>query len=234
MRHIKLKRAREQLDETLQIFTEMASVARPIRGWIRAIRDALGMNMRQLADRLGVGQSWIVKIEQDELSGALTIKTLEKIADKLDCVFVYGFVPRSTIENTVRNQAVCVALERLNMISHHLYFEAQELTKHHSKAAFESMVEEILESPSKLWDKKFKSLNRSWSVFPCSITDHTRVCGTKYFLAISGIQDPALKSWRILLKRPSFFRCKLCKSFSLRLIQVVLNRCFLNIWGNVG
>jgi len=57
MRHIKLKRAREQLDETLQIFTEMASVARPIRGWIRAIRDALGMNMRQLADRLGVGQS---------------------------------------------------------------------------------------------------------------------------------------------------------------------------------
>jgi len=37
-----------------------------------------------------------------------------------------------------------------------MYLEAQELTDHHSKAAFESMVEEILESPSKLWNKKFK------------------------------------------------------------------------------
>jgi len=79
MKHRKLKRVREQLDETLQVFTEAANVARPIRGWIRAIRDALGMNMRQLADRLGVGQPRIVKIEHDELSGALTIKHWKKL-----------------------------------------------------------------------------------------------------------------------------------------------------------
>ncbi len=156
MKHRKLKRAREQLDETLKVFTGANSVVRPVRGWIRAIRDAIGMNMRQLADRLGVSQSRIVKIEQDEIAGALTIKTLEKVADKLDCVFVYGFAPRSTLENTVRNQAACLARERMNTISHHMYLEAQELTNHHSKAAFESIVEEILESPSKLWDKKFK------------------------------------------------------------------------------
>lgn len=156
MKQRKLKRAREQLDETLKVFSGANSVTRPIRGWIRAIRDALGMNMRQLADRLGVSQSRIVKIEQDELSGGLSIKTLEKIADKLDCVFVYGFAPRSTLENTVRNQAVCIAQERMNKISHHMYLEAQELTNHHTKAAFESIVEEILESPSKIWDKKFK------------------------------------------------------------------------------
>ena len=156
MKHRQLKRIREQLDETLQIFAKTASVDRPIRGWIRAIRNALGMNMRQLADRLGVSQSRISKIEQDELSGALTIKTLEKIADQLDCVFVYGFAPRTSLEKTVRKQAACVAQERLNKISHHMYLEAQDLTNHHSKEAFESMVEEILESPSKLWDKKFE------------------------------------------------------------------------------
>lgn len=156
MKHRELKRVREQLDETLQVFVKTASIARPIRGWIRAIRDALGMNMRQLAYRLGCSQSRIVKIEQDELSGALTIKTLEKIADQLDCVFVYGFAPRSTLENTVRKQAACIAQERMNKISHHMYLEAQELTNQHSKAAFENMVEEVLESPSKLWDKNFK------------------------------------------------------------------------------
>jgi len=156
MRHRELKRVREQLDETLQVFVKTASIARPIRGWIRAIRDALGMNMRQLADRLGVSQSRIVKIEQDELSGALTIKTLEKIADQLGCVFVYGFAPRATLENTVRKQAACIAQERMNKVSHHMYLEAQELTNHHSKAAFENMVEEVLESPSKIWNKNFK------------------------------------------------------------------------------
>lgn len=155
MKHRKLKRARKQLDETLRVFAA-ATAARPVRGWIRAIRDALGMNMRQLADRLGVGQSRIVKIEQDELSGALTIKTLEKVADKLDCVFVYGFAPRTSLENTVKKQAAGIAQERMSRISHHMYLEAQELTHHHSKAAFESMMEEILESPSRLWDMRLK------------------------------------------------------------------------------
>lgn len=155
MKHRTLERARKQLDETLQVFAA-ATVARPIRGWIRAIRDALGMNMRQLADRLGVSQSRIVKIEQDELSGALTIKTLEKVADKLDCVFVYGFAPRTSLENTVRKQAAHMAQERMNKISHHMYLEAQELTHHHSKAAFKSMVVEILESPARVWDEKLK------------------------------------------------------------------------------
>ena len=113
------------------------------------------MNMRQLANRLGVAQSRIAKIEQDELSGALTVKTLERVADQMDGTFVYGFVPRTSLENTVRKQAACIAKERINTISHHMYLEAQELPQHHSKAAFESMVEEILESPSKLWDKNF-------------------------------------------------------------------------------
>lgn len=155
MKHRELKRAREQLDETLRAFVMASTVARPIRGWIRAIRDALGMNMRQLADRLGVSQSRIVKIEQDELSEALTIKTMEKIADQFDCVFVYGFAPRTTLENTVRKQADCIAQERMTKISHHMYLEAQELTDHHSKAAFKNIIEEVLEAPSKLWDKKF-------------------------------------------------------------------------------
>lgn len=156
MKYRQLKRARKQLEETLQVFSAAVTVGRPIRGWIRAIRDALGMNMRQLADRLEVSQSRIVRIEQDEISGALTIKTLEKIADNLDCVFVYGFVPRTTLENTVKKQAIHIAQERMNNVSHHMYLEAQELSNKHSEAAFESMVEEILESPSKLWDKKFK------------------------------------------------------------------------------
>ena len=83
-------------------------------------------------------------------------RKLKRVREQLDCVFVYGFAPRATLENTVRKQAACIAQERMNKISHHMYLEAQELTNHHSKAAFENIVEEILESPSKLWDKNLK------------------------------------------------------------------------------
>ncbi|MBU1193416.1 MAG: mobile mystery protein A [Proteobacteria bacterium] len=156
MKYRQLKKARKQLDETLQVFLTPAAANRPSRGWIRAIRDALGMNMRQLSHRLGVSQSRISKIEEDELSGSLTVKTLEKVADQLDCVFVYGFAPRTTLENTARTQAARIAMERMNTVSHHMYLEAQELSDKHAKEALENMIEEILESPSKLWDKIYK------------------------------------------------------------------------------
>lgn len=153
MKHVKLKRARKQLDDTLQIFKAPASVGRPIRGWIRAIRDALGMSMRQLAERMGVSQSRIARIEADELSGSLTIKTLEKVAEQLDCVFVYGFAPRTTLDDSVKTQAARIAEQRMERPAHHMYLEAQDLSEKRFAQAFENMVEDILASPSRLWDQ---------------------------------------------------------------------------------
>lgn len=42
----------------------------PVKGWIRAIREALGMSGRQLAQRLKVSQPRIPRLEQDELTGS--------------------------------------------------------------------------------------------------------------------------------------------------------------------
>jgi predicted DNA-binding mobile mystery protein A len=154
MKYRQLKLVRKQLDSTLiKYFAKPAITNRPIKGWIRAIRDALGMNMRQLAQRMGVSQSRIAKIEEDELSGALTIKTLERVAEQIDCKFVYGFAPKSKLELAVKKQAICIAQERMNNVAHHMLLESQNLDRYHTKVAFDNMVEEILESPSKLWDK---------------------------------------------------------------------------------
>ncbi len=101
-RYKQQKIIRSQLDETLKQFSVLTSVNRPMKGWIRAVRDALGMGMRQLATRMGVHTSRISKIESDEISGNLTLKTMEKVADSLDCVFVYGLVPRRTFESNLQ------------------------------------------------------------------------------------------------------------------------------------
>ena len=42
----------------------------PVRGWIKAIREALGMSTAQLAKRLGVKQPSVVALERSEAKGA--------------------------------------------------------------------------------------------------------------------------------------------------------------------
>lgn len=153
MRKKQKKIIREQLDDTLSRFSTIASVNRPMKGWIRAIRDALEMNMRQFADRLGVSKSRIPRIEQDEITGSLTLKTMNRVADKLDCVFVYGFVPRTSLDDTVRKQASIISQKRMNRLMHTMNLEAQGLSSKNAKKAFNNMVEEIIDSPSMLWEK---------------------------------------------------------------------------------
>ncbi len=144
---------REQLDGTLNRFSSIASVNRPMKGWIRAVRDALGMNMRQFAHRLGVSKSRIPRIEQDEITGSLTLKTMNRVADKLDCVFVYGLVPRTSLDNTVRKQASIVAQSRMNRLMHTMNLEAQGLSSQNAEKAFNNMVDEMIDTPSMLWEE---------------------------------------------------------------------------------
>lgn len=144
---------REQLDKTLGRFSILMDVQMPVRGWIRAVRDALGMNIRQLAERLGVSSSRVVRIEQDEISGALTLRTMQRVADKLDCVFVYGFVPRTSLEETVQHQAQFMAKDRMQGLMHTMALEDQALTPEDQKKMFMRMVEETMNSKG-LWENK--------------------------------------------------------------------------------
>ena len=143
----------EQLDETLKQFSSLAAVTRPLKGWIRAIRDALGMNNRQLAQRLGVSNSRIPRIEQDEITGGLTLKTMNRVADELDCIFVYGFVPRTSLRETIRNQAESLAKKRFKKLMHTMELEDQGLSSNENKKVLDSLVEEIINSSSAtLWE----------------------------------------------------------------------------------
>mgnify|MGYP003586026235 CR=1 FL=1 len=145
---------REQLESSLLRLHPLLSVSAPSKGWIRAIRSALGMSTRQLASRLAITQQALSRIEQAEPSGAVTVKTLRRIADSLDCVFVCGFVPRSTLEDTVRRQALRVAAKRLGQASHSMALEAQALGQEENQKILNNMVDEIVKAPpSNLWNE---------------------------------------------------------------------------------
>ncbi len=147
------KLVRKQLDKTLLEFRTILGFSIPQKGWIRAIRDSLGMSGKQLADRLRVTQQRVSEIERDELSGSVTLKSMRKVADCLDCVFVYAFVPRISLEHTVHDRVKQVAEEHIKRASQSMLLEGQELNEDDESEALADMVEEMIENlPLTLWD----------------------------------------------------------------------------------
>ena len=89
--------SRARLDERLTQFGPAERYRPPSRGWIKAIREALGMSTAQLAKRLGVRQPSIVDLERSEEKGSIELATLRRVAEALDCTLVYALVPNSPL-----------------------------------------------------------------------------------------------------------------------------------------
>lgn len=86
--------SRATLDERLQLLGPSERYTAPVRGWIKAIRGALGMSTSQLARRLGVSQPSVVALEQSEAKGSIELATLRRVAAALDCTLVYALIPQ--------------------------------------------------------------------------------------------------------------------------------------------
>jgi len=150
----KKKLIREQLEISLQRLAPLQSVNTPQKGWVRAIRNALGMTAKQLARRLAITQQAVARIEKDELSGSVAIKTMRRVAEGLDCIFVCGFVPRVSLEATLRKQAQKIAAIRLVKASQTMSMEDQALSQKENQKVLSEMLDELIDKlPSNLWDR---------------------------------------------------------------------------------
>jgi len=144
--------ARQSLDKRLNKLRNSEALERPPRGWIRAIRDALGMTSSQLARRLGVVQSRVTVMEQAEMRQTLTLATLEKAAQAMDCQLVYTLVPRKPLEQLVEDRAKLKARKMLTHISHSMVLEAQGVADADEQWQLEQMTREITDrAGSNLW-----------------------------------------------------------------------------------
>ena len=119
---------RKQLDQRLQAFAELKKTQPPMRGWIRAIRDALGMTGEQLARRVGVQRQRAHALERGEVAGTATINSMKRAAEAMDCVFVYALVPRDSLQANVERQARKYAEKLHAAVQHSMVLEQQGLT----------------------------------------------------------------------------------------------------------
>lgn len=144
--------ARRHLDKRLDSLREF-SFARPPRGWIKAIREALGLTTRQLAKRIGVGQSRAVDIEKAETTGAITLDSLQRAARALDCELVYALVPRKPLETMVEERAAALAKRRVKATGHTMALENQSVDEEDEQEQIKRLARQLMEkSGSKLWE----------------------------------------------------------------------------------
>src|SRR5471030_1728620 len=94
--------ARKHLEQRIAPLRQAEVLARPPRGWLRAICDALGMTTAQLAKRIHVDQSRITRLKQAEVEGSVSLKTLRQAAEGLGCTLVYALVANQPLDNVLR------------------------------------------------------------------------------------------------------------------------------------
>jgi predicted DNA-binding mobile mystery protein A len=127
MRNSPRERARLRLDERLGVLKPEDRFRPPPKGWIRAIRDALGMTGLQLASRLGIRPQTVETIEKSEAADTIQLKTLRRAAAALDCTLVYALIPNTTLEATVDAAARKLAITELRRVAHTMRLEDQDV-----------------------------------------------------------------------------------------------------------
>lgn len=125
----------------------------PSRGWIRAIRDALGLSSTQLARRLGVKQPRVIALERAEANGTASLKTLRHAAEAMQCTLVYAIVPTKPLDDILRARAAQKADAELDHLHHTMRLENQAMTKADLADERQRLIDEWLTgSLRRLWE----------------------------------------------------------------------------------
>ena len=119
------RRARRLLDARLQALTPASRFTPPRAGWVRAIRDALGMSAAELANRMGVARQAVSALEATEVDGGARLSTLRRAAEAMNCTLVYAFIPNSSLQATVEEAAARLLDAQLKQVSHSMALEDQ-------------------------------------------------------------------------------------------------------------
>ncbi len=153
MINLEKTRARARLDARLATLKPENRYAVPPKGWVRAIRDALGMTGGQLGARLGVRPQSIQDLEASEAAGTIQLKSLRRAAEALDCTLVYALVPNTSLEDMVETRARAIARRDLGRVSHSMALENQGFSDVDLDERIKRYIDETLRERD-LWNEE--------------------------------------------------------------------------------
>ncbi|MBX3486645.1 MAG: mobile mystery protein A [Candidatus Paracaedibacteraceae bacterium] len=136
---------RRQLDRNFNPLRHVTAVQTgiPNGGWLKTIRNALGMTLEQVATRANVTPQSIVKSETSEVQGTISLNTMHHIAESMECEVIYFILPRANLEKMVDIQVQKKAQAMMRVISHSMTLENQEPTPEAMMEQLEDLIEQL-------------------------------------------------------------------------------------------
>lgn len=140
-------------DKVNHAAAQARSISLPPEGWLRTARKALGMSAAQLARRLGVTRAQVSNTEKDELTGSVTVKTLQTMAESMGCRLMYAIVPDQKVEDILAARAKLKARHMVEETHKHMALEEQALSDKQIAFEVERLQQDLLRNmPSDFWD----------------------------------------------------------------------------------
>jgi predicted DNA-binding mobile mystery protein A len=141
-----------QLDATLDRWRSADLPPRPPSGWLKAVREALGMTATYLAQRLGVTTSTVTRLETSEADDTISLGTLRRAAEALGCEVQYALVPKQSLAETLEARATAMARQRMAAISHTMALEALSTSTQTGEDQTRALAESLLKGSRRaLW-----------------------------------------------------------------------------------
>lgn len=147
------KLRRNQLDRFFKERFFLRESKAPKYGWIHEIRQALGMSMQDLAERLGVIKQRVDRMEKDEVLGKLTLGSLQHAAEAMNCELVYFLVPRGEgLQTHLESQAHAAAREIVMKTERTMSLEDQSTSARAQSQLVEDLAQQLLlKEDRKIW-----------------------------------------------------------------------------------
>lgn len=144
----------KQLDSYFKTISKIQNSDIPKEGWLKSIRQAIGMSTTQLANKLGITRQSVTEIEQREADGSITLKNLKEAANAMDLKLIYVLIPKDgTLEMLIDRKARELATRIVKRTSHTMKLEDQENSAGRIKDAIAERTNLIKnESLKILWD----------------------------------------------------------------------------------
>lgn len=149
----RLHTQRRHLEQRLKQLRPFSKISPPPSGWIKAIRESLGMTARQLGAHLGMSSVGAIKLEQREVSRAITLRDLDRAAAILNCRVVYALVPIDGLEATLRSRAEQAAELLSVKAKHAMSLEEQPVEQAEHRVQQEALAKRLADNlDPRLWD----------------------------------------------------------------------------------
>lgn len=145
----------ELLDQKLEPYQTLAESVTPDLGWIRFIRQSIGMSMRQLGARLGMTAQSVADLENREFRGSVSLNALREAAEALDMKVVYAIVPKhGTVGDMVRTHARKLAEDAVRRTSISMSLEDQTVSRDELLREVDYLADDLIRKGSRtFWNQ---------------------------------------------------------------------------------